>query len=105
MGIPVGLGTDSLSSNTGLSMRGEMALARRLWPQLDAETVLAMATVHGHRALGRSRSAGFRHGGPASFLTVPMRSGVERFLDEFTSNRLEPSGIWIRGRRLGRGES
>lgn len=50
-GIAVGLGTDSLASNSELSMRRELTLAARAWPDLAPEALWSMATVHGARAL------------------------------------------------------
>ena len=51
-GVRVALGSDSSASNDDVSMLAAMAGARRLWPSLSAETVLAMATSAGARALG-----------------------------------------------------
>jgi cytosine/adenosine deaminase-related metal-dependent hydrolase len=51
-GIAVALGTDSRASNSTLSLRAELRVARDLWPELEPEQLLAMATVHGTRALG-----------------------------------------------------
>ncbi|MBN1437598.1 MAG: amidohydrolase family protein [Sedimentisphaerales bacterium] len=52
MGINVCLGTDSLASNDSLSILDEMRFLRRRYPQLEAETILAMGTINGARALG-----------------------------------------------------
>lgn len=51
-GIPVALGTDSRASNTGMSLRSELRLAARMWPELAPSALLRMATEHGGRALG-----------------------------------------------------
>ena len=98
MGIPVALGTDSRASNVApLSMRREMAAARRLWPGLTPDSVLAMATVHGGCALGRPGLGRLRRGGAASFFTVPLDDGVEHGLEAMTRGELEPDSVWLRG--------
>ena len=50
-GINVALGTDSLASNTSLSVLEEMRRVRADGT-LDNHTILAMGTIHGARALG-----------------------------------------------------
>ena len=52
LGVNLALGTDSLASAPDLDLWAEMALLRRLEPGLAPETVLAMATLGGARALG-----------------------------------------------------
>lgn len=51
--IPVALGTDGLVSCPALNLLTELALMREKHPALPAREILAMATVHGARALGR----------------------------------------------------
>lgn len=100
LGIPVALGTDSLASNAGLSMREEMALARQMWPQLSPEIILEMATCNGHRALSSAVTSGLRRGGPASFLVVPCDDDGRDCLEALTSNERAPSQVWLRGRPI-----
>lgn len=100
LGITVALGTDSLGSNTVLSIRAEMAHARQMWPQLSPETILEMATHSGHRALSRPARSGLRRGGPASFLVLPWEGGLQDCLDALTSNELAPTEVWLRGRSI-----
>jgi 5-methylthioadenosine/S-adenosylhomocysteine deaminase len=64
-GVSVGLGTDSVASNNGLSMLREMHLAGLLqkhhrWDAavLPSQTLLDMATIDGARMLGRDRDLG-----------------------------------------------
>ncbi len=52
--IPVCLGTDSLASNSNLSMFEEMNLVARQWPDLDRREIVAMSTFQGAEALGVS---------------------------------------------------
>ena len=51
-GLNVCLGTDSLASCESLSMFDEMAHTAKRFPLLSPETILAMATTNGARALG-----------------------------------------------------
>lgn len=46
------LGTDSLASNTGLSILAEMRILKKYFPQLEPETLLCWATRNGAQALG-----------------------------------------------------
>jgi cytosine/adenosine deaminase-related metal-dependent hydrolase len=45
------LGTDSLSSNTNLSMCSEMKLAQQQWPHIPFQEILGWVTLNGARAL------------------------------------------------------
>ena len=99
-GIVVALGTDSIASNTRLSMRHEMALARRMWPELAPQRVLTMATAHGGTALGRRTLGTLRRGAAANFVSVPMTGSTDDCLDAFTADALDCGGIWLRGTRL-----
>lgn len=59
--IPLGLGTDSLASNTSLSLWDEMRHLRSLLKGMGAaasETVLRMATLGGAKALGLDAAVG-----------------------------------------------
>lgn len=100
LGIPVALGTDSLSSNTELSMRAEMAQARSMWPELSPAVVLAMATLHGQRALCGQGSPGLRRGGAASFVAVPCEGDTHECMEAFTANERQPAQIWFQGQRI-----
>lgn len=55
-GINLCLGTDSLASNTNLSMFEEMGACRAAHPELAADEVVRMATLNGAAALGQSRA-------------------------------------------------
>ena len=102
LGIPVGLGTDSLASNTGLSLRREMARARGLWPELSPEQVLAMATRHGGRALARPGLGRLRVGGRADLLALTLEpgEGLGAALDRFTAGADRTVSVWLRGRAV-----
>jgi cytosine/adenosine deaminase-related metal-dependent hydrolase len=57
-GVPLALGTDSLSSNESLSLFGEMATLARAFPQLEPAAVVRWATLGGAVALGLSDQLG-----------------------------------------------
>ncbi len=82
-GIPVALGTDSLASNTELSLRAELQRAAQAWPGLAPRTLLAMATLHGARALGVSSLGRLRRSGRADFLVVPAARDLDATLAAF----------------------
>ena len=60
------IGTDSIASNTQLSMWHEMALVRGDYPSVDPETVVAMATMAGAKALGLEKKYGSLEEGKSS---------------------------------------
>ena len=77
------LGTDSLASNEGLSLFDEMAELRRGNPEIPARDILAMATVNGAKALGRTGELGcLRPGAQADFIAIHMRHHPEYDLYE-----------------------
>jgi aminodeoxyfutalosine deaminase len=51
-GFPVALGTDSLASNTKLSILEEMKTIQRYFPQTSLSDLIGWATINGARALG-----------------------------------------------------
>jgi cytosine/adenosine deaminase-related metal-dependent hydrolase len=73
-GVPVALGTDSLASNSELSMLREMRLLREGYG-IDAPTALRMATRHGAMALfgRRCRIGELRPGWAADLTCVAVR--------------------------------
>jgi cytosine/adenosine deaminase-related metal-dependent hydrolase len=72
-GLLPGLGTDSLASNTSLSLWEEMRILRQDWPEIDPAVVFAMATSGGSLALGLDDVYGLlAPGRTARFLAVPL---------------------------------
>jgi len=56
--VNLAIGTDSMSSNEDLDMNREIHLLSRLFPELQAEKIIEMATINGARALGRADDYG-----------------------------------------------
>ncbi|MHC4515976.1 MAG: amidohydrolase family protein [Planctomycetota bacterium] len=101
-GICVALGTDSRASNETLSLRSELAVARALWPELSAETLLAMATCNGGRALSRPSCGSLIPDGPANFITLRLSDAHELrdVLQGFVAGQIVPDATWLRGGRF-----
>ena len=57
-GVLVALGTDSLASNSSLSILDEMHFLARRHPEVSPDELLAMGTLVGAQALGLSGEAG-----------------------------------------------
>lgn len=97
-GLAVALGTDSLASNDGLSMRAELARASRMWPQLRPEQLLAMATTHGASSLGLPGAGRLRVGGRADFVVVPARATAAATLAAFVAGEAPTVAVRCAGR-------
>lgn len=67
-GILPAIGTDSTASNPFMDMWREIALVRQTYPEVAAETVLAMATLGGARAMQREKDYGSLEAGRTSQL-------------------------------------
>ena len=73
MGFNVCLGTDSLASNSSLSLFAEMQAVQEAHPDLSPERILAMATVNGARALHQENALGkIRTGFLADLIALPI---------------------------------
>ncbi|MEN3370287.1 MAG: aminodeoxyfutalosine deaminase [Verrucomicrobiota bacterium] len=72
LGFNIALGTDSLASNSSLSLFAEMRELQRKEPWLPAREVLAMVTVNAAAAVGQSNSLGrIRPGFYADLIGLP----------------------------------
>jgi cytosine/adenosine deaminase-related metal-dependent hydrolase len=102
LGIRVALGTDSRASNVGLSMLAEMATARRLWPQLSPDQVLAMATRNGALALNRPGLGKLAEAGTADFIRVHIQPGSDwsACSEELTHGRSRVLDTFCAGARV-----
>ncbi len=100
-GVPIALGTDSRASNANWSLRQELRLLGSLCPQLSDRQLLAIATTHGARALGRPGLGRLRRGGRADLLAVPASSDDEAaLLAAFVRGELTPTLVLSAGRRI-----
>jgi len=100
-GLIVALGTDSAaSSRRGLSMAATMADARRMWPDLTPDDVLAMATRLGAVALGRPSLGRIAAGARADLCAFALPRGLSsrEAVDAATSGRARVCATWLRGR-------
>ncbi len=74
-GIPVALGTDSLASNTSLSILDETAFLTETRPELSPDVLLQMATAAGAKALGTGPGI-LQAGAPADLTAVALPAGT-----------------------------
>jgi aminodeoxyfutalosine deaminase len=82
LGFNVALGTDSLASNSSLSLFAEMRELSRKEPQLSPREIVEMATVNGARAIGQSNRLGcIVKGAAADLIALPIKTGVDVFQD------------------------
>lgn len=73
LGFNICLGTDSLASNSSLSLFAEMRTVREANPNLPPEAILEMATVNGARALLQEGALGrIRTGFLADLIALPI---------------------------------
>lgn len=90
-GVPVALGTDSLASNTDLSVFVELAALRDEHPELPPAAALRIATLNGATALGLAKDLGSLEPGKlAKLVAVPLDDPTDDALEVVTSN---PPGI------------
>src|SRR5262249_47490842 len=113
-GVNVGLGTDGAASNNRLDLFAEMRLAALLAKgttgdatALPAHTVLAMATLHGARALGLENRIGTLEPGKAADITAvdhnapelaPCFDPVSHLV--YAAGREHVSHVWVAGELL-----
>lgn len=72
LGFNICLGTDSLASNSSLSLFSEMRELRRKEPSVSPREALTMATANGARAIGRAESMGrISPGFHADLIAIP----------------------------------
>ncbi len=95
------LGTDSIASNPVLDMWQEIALLREEHSGVAPETILAMATLGGARAMHKDSDYGsLEEGRTAHFLQVQGRqyteaNSAEQLLDLLTSSGRPESIVWL----------
>ncbi len=82
-GLQPALGTDSLASNTSLSIFDEMAFVGRCFPGISPDAILNMATVYGAKALGLENDYGsLAPGKQGALLFVPLKETRSKSLAE-----------------------
>lgn len=113
-GVNVALGTDGAASNNDLDMIGEMRTAAFIGKvaasdaaAVSADTVLAMATINGARALGLEDITGSITPGKVADLcaldleapeTAPMFDPIAAVV--YNASREQVTDTWVAGRRL-----
>jgi cytosine/adenosine deaminase-related metal-dependent hydrolase len=76
LGCNICLGTDSLASNSDLSLFAEMRELLQTYPEISPREALQMATVNGAAALGQRNSLGsLRAGAFADLIAIPASTG------------------------------
>lgn len=114
LGINVAVGTDGAASNNDLDMLGELRTAALLAKgvaddccAIPAPNALAMATIHGARALGMEHRIGSLLPGKeadivAIDLDMPETQPVFDPLSQivYASNRDQVTDVWVAGRHL-----
>jgi cytosine/adenosine deaminase-related metal-dependent hydrolase len=82
-GLSIALGTDSLASNTSLSLFREMRLFFQKYPELGFDKILKMVTLNPALALGLTKNYGsFSPGDPADFIVVRPAASLKNFNPE-----------------------
>jgi len=98
LGFNIGLGTDSLASNSSLSLFAEMQTLRDGQPWLAPEKILAMATVNGARALGQKNALGkIRAGFQADFIALPIENHAGDLFEKIVSWEKEVDWMLVAG--------
>lgn len=97
-GINVSLGTDSLASNSSLSILDEMRFLHRQFGDLAPETILEMATVNGAKAIGWSDKIGIIEKGKEADLTAILLENSKRDpLTDVLKSEEQPKLTIVRG--------
>lgn len=113
-GVNVALGTDGAASNNDLDMFAEMRTAALLAKAVageasavPAETALAMATLHGARAMGMEDRIGSLEPGKAADLVAVDLSAVEtqplyQVISQlvYSAGREQVTDVWVAGQHV-----
>ena len=97
-GVNVCVGTDSLASNPGLSLLDELRFLHRTYPHLPVESLLAMGTIRGARALGLDGLIGSLDRGKVANLVVLKLSGARGTWDSILESEDGPIAVYVDGR-------
>jgi cytosine/adenosine deaminase-related metal-dependent hydrolase len=101
-GAHVALGTDSRASNPDLNLWAEMRYVSRIFPTIDPQHILRMATLSGAEALGRDAVTGSITAGKlANLMAMPLESRRNANADEALESLLDsdgmPTAVWFQG--------
>jgi len=97
-GIHVCLGTDSLASNTSLSMLAEMRYLYRRYPAIPAEMVIRMATRNGAAALGWDDTIGsLAPGKEADLIVIRLAKPDGEPCRDILESENEPVAVMVSG--------
>lgn len=97
-GINVCLGTDSLASNSTLSVLDEIRFLHQQYPDIPAETLLQMATLNGARALGLGRLTGsLEFGKAADLIALPLNVSLQQWFCSLLESDAQPTRVLIDG--------
>jgi cytosine/adenosine deaminase-related metal-dependent hydrolase len=94
-GLAPALGTDSLASTETISMFDEMSFAALSYPGLSPDTILAMATVNGARALSRPDLGSITPGRTARLMYVDMDAATPAEAAERLVNLPARRVLWL----------
>lgn len=101
LGFNICLGTDSLASNSSLSLFSEMREFQRKEPEASSRAILEMATVNGARALGQSESLGIiAPGFSADLIAIPFAQTRADIFDAIVAFEGRVQWMMIDGRPL-----
>ena len=98
LGFNVCLGTDSLASNSSLSLFAEMQTLRDSHPWLAPERILEMATTNPARALQQDRALGkIRAGFQADLIALPIENFSGDIFEEVIAWRHQVPWMLVAG--------
>jgi cytosine/adenosine deaminase-related metal-dependent hydrolase len=106
MQVNVCLGTDSLASNSSLSMFDEIAFFKNQYPDISYEEILCMATLNGAKALNKGQELGVLKEGYLAdcvYMDCPQKKGYtnkEVFLENLVSKSHNIQWSMIHGREV-----
>jgi len=104
LGFNICLGTDSLASNSNLSLFSEMRELLRKGPALSPRGVLEMVTVNAARAIGQTHSLGrISPGFHADMIAIPSSKTGDRVFDAISAFEGPVPWMMVNGRELGIG--
>lgn len=99
LGFNVCLGTDSLASNSSLSLFSEMRELLGKQPWISSREALSMVTVNGADAIGQSDSLGrISRGFRADLIAIPSARGGKSVFDSIVEFESEVSWMMVDGR-------